>query len=138
MMFNPEFDPQALRDNMKLVNEADAYGLLMQDVWFTDTQRDQTSLPDKPMWHCGTAACFAGWKALSDGFVDLRIDGRDYMTLAHPDGRSLQTSEISEYARIAFGLTDAQAQTLFRWSNSIYRLRELVEEMVAEHSELRA
>ena len=133
MMFNPEFDPQALRDNMKLVNEADAYGLLEQDTWFTDTERDQASLPDKPMWHCGTAACFAGWKALADGFTNVSIDGYGYMTLAHPDGRSLKPREIAAYARTALGLTYDQAQTLFRGDNSIYRLRELVEEMVAEH-----
>jgi hypothetical protein len=88
---------------------------------------------------CGTAGCFAGWRAFLDGYTRLEDDPTtiDVPRLVNPrTGDSLPMYDdngwpwrgitVARHAQQRFGLEQNQAATLFAMNNTLPDLREIV------------
>jgi hypothetical protein len=76
---------------------------------------------------CGTCYCIAGFVS-SLHAAEVRADG-DCADLLDADGFVI---EEDEYAQNALGLTERQANTLFRASNTIEDVRRIAESIAGE------
>jgi hypothetical protein len=102
---------------------------------------------EMPTPECRTAGCFAGWRAIKDGYVQvqrhkynssyilvnptnadgvlLEVGGRPPQGLYGPD-------TVAEYARVELGLTDYEASELFASENDMSMLKHLVDELCTQ------
>lgn len=116
----------ALRETMDAVLAASADGLWDQVRWISPKS-------------CGTAACFAGHRALQDGFVLPGFDRSDEDIVVNPrtgeelyyvlSGQAAEGHHVAEYARQRFGLTESEADWLFDSANSLDTLKEIVDDL---------
>ena len=73
---------------------------------------------------CGTAYCFAGWRAALDGYTE---ESRRWCCAVDPTtGRSVS---IPDYAEECLGLTSEQADELFHPFNTLADLERIVAEL---------
>lgn len=88
------------------------------------------------VYHCGTAACFAGHAALLDG--GEWIDAESESLLARGDDPAMYTRDLRDGRRSVWvfhraqrilGLTPGQAYALFDEENSLEALRKIVAEL---------
>lgn len=108
---------------------AAAIGRWNQDVWVEEIRASEAHL-------CGTAGCFAGWRAFLDGYTVL---DDSYRVLINPitgdtlgiDGWDFDDGHISEHARQRLGITVEQARKLFSSENSLEDLKRIVDQIVA-------
>ena len=93
---------------------------------------DVVTVVDNPLVEeCGTAACFAGWTALLDGWKP-RIDVGNLFTYAlMVNPKTGETDFSSNIARESLGLTLTQSDILFDSDNTLEDLREFVEMIVS-------
>jgi hypothetical protein len=104
-----------------------------------------TGLWDQSDWAqqtpCGTAGCFAGWRAFLDGYTRLEdgpttiyprrlVNPRtgDSLPMYDDDGRPWPDdgTTVARHAQQRFGLEQNQAETLFAMNNTLHDLREIV------------
>lgn len=110
-----EFDPERLRGALEITEKAAELGTWDQRQWFVETG-------------CGTACCFAGNYALSQGCTpvfhdDLHVSG----SVTTPEGRK---AFVGEWVEGHLGLTEDEALDLFDQSNTLNDLRLIVEEII--------
>jgi hypothetical protein len=102
-----------------------------QDQWEQDNYR--VDLADFDDGRCGTAYCFAGWKAQLDG-VKWKYPLHDFFpdVIALPDGSE---ASADAYAAQALGIEhtrDCGEIPLFEAHNTLDDLRRIVAELCAE------
>jgi hypothetical protein len=101
-----------------------------------------------PTTECRTAGCFAGWRAIKDGYVQVQHRNYNSYTLVNPangngvvfdgPGRPRQglhqygPDTVAEYARVELGLTDYEASELFASENDMSMLKHLVDELCTQ------
>lgn len=103
---------------------------------------------DQATWHCETGMCFAGWAiTLSGGKWDdssdelVHVDSavaswalqNDSWVRRHPSGEALVTA--AAYAQYLLGLDPCDADDLFRGSNTLDDLREIVDSLIEQAGE---
>lgn len=77
---------------------------------------------------CGTTYCIAGYVGQ---LLNEQLRTSQWLTKPMPDG-GFQSIHVSEFAQEALGLTDEQANRLFRGSNSVEDVRRIAEEIAGE------
>lgn len=84
-------------------------------------------------WRCGTTACYAGHAAILAGaqWCDPR-DGYPISCVHTPDG---VIEHVRFFAQQELQLTDGQADRLFHGSNTLEKLREIVDDLVYNYTE---
>lgn len=103
---------------------------------------------------CRTAGCFAGWRALKDGYTQVqRLESIRGQMLINPDTghrlyadpgfrwlirddsrpyRRYDRDSVAEHARTELELTDEEASELFAGENDMARLKHLVDKLCAQ------
>jgi hypothetical protein len=107
-----------------------------QGAWRIDLDKLTVGARDeegRELATCGTAFCFAGWKAELDGVRWGRGDDMPYgyaldETVILPDGRE---TDAAAYAMETLGLDLAQAKRLFSPGNTLDDLRRIVANLCA-------
>lgn len=132
-------DIVALLETMEVVTQAAQADVWKQGTWIAFGPEHTGSLEWQGETFCGTAGCFAGWRAILDGAKPrVAVDG--YQTnLSHPyldfvvfpDGSRVRVGDIGVWARKRFGITDDQAEELFSGRNKMEDLERIVDEIVA-------
>lgn len=128
-------DLYALVETLEVVNMASRAGLWDQTTWINSDPIVRGELDWQGRTFCGTAGCFAGWRAILDGgdvvFGDVNLDD-DFRneSLIFPDGKKIHSSGVGRWAQERFGLTEAQARELFSAENTLGDLHEIVREIV--------
>lgn len=82
---------------------------------------------------CGTAGCFAGWRAMLDGWtvVKNQIPGLTPMMM-DADGEVTYADEIGDYARDRLELTRDESRDLFDPDNGLAKLKHPVDALCAQ------
>jgi hypothetical protein len=92
-----------------------------QEFWMRVSQRPSSEGPQ--VVTCGTAACFAGWATLLAGYVPYsRIGDGQWPVEVVPttaSGRKALPEVVSFVAIKVLGISDAEADILFRASNTV-------------------
>lgn len=101
---------------------------------------DTTTQP-LPEGYCNTAGCFAGWFAMSDGFVFKgEMEQFHSPVLVNTEGHRLTTryedydrdDNIAGYVASRLELFEGEATHLFNGGNSLAELKEIVAELCAQ------
>lgn len=96
-----------------------------QNDWYTIPQWAAVR-QDLPVTACGTAMCIAGYVAYNaDPYLRANVDRNGAWSNA-------QGKHACQIAQEELGLTDEQAEVLFRASNTIEMVREIAEEIAGE------
>src|SRR5215218_3013437 len=111
---------ELLRETMDAVLAAVPAGRHEQMVWCSQNAE------------CETAGCFAGWRAILDGYTEYREiyveDEGIFNALVNPKtGDALVGDGIGDYARRRLGLHEIQADDLFWMFNSLEALKHKVD-----------
>lgn len=140
------FNVEALKNTMEIVEEAALHQMWNQHMWittstFTQKEGKYTRIKSRSMeFHgehfCNTAACFAGWSVLLDGWRP-RVTDENEIELSK-DGETIGDWEVELVAMEILGLGAYDAATLFESENTLDDLRILVNDFVkrAEHGEM--
>ncbi len=130
-------DVVALLETLEVVQRAIKVGLWEQAAWINPEPIASGKLEWQGKEFCGTAGCFAGWRAMLDGGMVLHrddlevVDGYTNAILEFPDGTQIPACSVGSWARDRLGLTIPQAEALFAGDHDLSDLEELVSQMVA-------
>lgn len=129
-------DVVALVETMEVVTKASKIGLWNQGTWLSFGSDHVGALEWQNHSFCGTAGCFAGWRAILDGAALRRTTGNDpshpYLDYVQfPDGSRSRVGDIGIWASKRFGITDEQGEALFSGRNNLKDLERIVGEIVA-------
>jgi hypothetical protein len=114
-------DKELLYETLDAVIAADAVGDWDQKRWVGPSG---SSHPHS----CGTAGCFAGWRAVLDGYTwRTNKDNR----LLNP--RTGHEVYIPDHARERLGLNGEQTFALFLYKNTLDDLKYIVDEIAGGH-----
>jgi len=130
-------DIAALKQVLTAVQEADALekaGTPIQVHW---RQGVWAAVLDEMSPSCGTAMCFAGWKAYLDGYTENVWDTNDYdepylLALRNPKtDEDIPSDGVGFYAAEVLELDSYEADTLFEGSNTLEDLESIVADIEA-------
>lgn len=122
---------ELLRETLDHVIAMDAEHAWNQHVWLA--RRGGPLAYEVPEGNtCGTAACFAGWRAVLDekeGLCEIPKRAMDIVVvqIETPQGPREVSLDIAEYAQQRLGLDDEEAEELFNSENSLRTLKDLVD-----------
>lgn len=131
-------DVYALVETLEVVNQAAKVGLWEQETWINSDPIAGGAMEWQGRTFCGTAGCFAGWRAMLDGaevayVEDANVEEDCYNeSLVFPDGLKVHSCGVGAWAQERFGITIGQAQELFDANNTLADLHEIVREIVVE------
>jgi hypothetical protein len=111
-----------LRETLDAVIAADAVGDWNQQAWMYSRHR-------APEGSCGTAGCFAGWRAILDGYTQASgVQG----AAVDPINRTFV--DVMTHATKRLGLNGFQADVLFAGTNTLKDLKRIVDELCEQES----
>jgi hypothetical protein len=109
---------ELLRETLDAVIAADAVGDWIQQAWLISSWPVAEG-------SCGTAGCFAGWRAMLDGYTQV---SRTFSgTAINPT--TFERIEVRSHAVQRLGLTDRQSVRLFAASNTLADLKDIVDDI---------
>jgi hypothetical protein len=110
---------ELLYETLDAVIAADTVGDWEQGNWVVPSRSQDPG-------SCGTAACFAGWRAILDGvYLDGMLVGRQ--------GGHKPRESIRMYAENRLGLTPEQDGSLFSGGNTLEDLKYMVNAIAGGH-----
>ena len=128
----------ALVETLEVVTRAAKVGLWEQETWINSDPIIGGAVEWQGKTFCGTAGCFAGWRAMLDGGEVLYVEDahieEDFLneSLIFPDGSKVPACAVGAWAQSRLGLTDSQAHDLFDADNTLADLHIMVRDIVIE------